>query len=703
MSQLFWSPHTFDVREVNQAKDRQIQQKPKRISGADLTNLTRLEMRSSEVDQMTKAVFAATRDDRKTDAERNAFMSFDKAIHRIAIVGTGVIGASWAAQYLARGFDVIATDPAPNAEANLRQYIDEAWPALTEIGLSPGAFRERLSFTTNMKEALSQADFVQENGPERPDFKIKLFADIDAATPPDSIIASSSSGITASVMQSQCKHPERIVIGHPFNPPHIIPLVEVVGGSKTSPEAIQRAIAFYGSIGKKPIHLLKELPGHVGNRLQGALYKEIMYLIQEGVLSVSDADDAVSYGSGLRWGVMGPSLQWHLGGGPGGINHFMEHLMPGLEAIIKSLGTPQITDQLKQTIVDGVLRVAGNASVDQLAQKENQELLGLIKLRSKSQSNSSTSTKANNDGARNSQLGSNGNSTQRVFFLDASGGRLQSLNPDGSDRRVILEELKRLPDGIEVDAEAGHIYWTNMGNPSKNDGAIERVDLDGTNRKTIVPPGATFTPKQLKLDKQGGKIYWSDREGMRIMRANLNGSDLETLVDTSEGERRPGRDAKKWCVGIAVDHDGGKVYWTQKGGDNAGDGRIFRANLEIPKGESPAKRNDIELLFDKLPEPIDLDLDIKKRTIYWTDRGNPPKGNTVSRAPMDKTGQRPKILVSNLMEGIGLSLDLRAGRMFFADLGGSVYSAKLDGSEKKALVAAQGNLTGVAYVDFAQA
>jgi len=159
-------------------------------------------------------------------------MSFDKAIHRIAIVGTGVIGASWAAQYLARGFDVIATDPAPNAEANLRQYVDEAWPALTEIGLSPGASRDRLSFTANMKQALSQADFVQENGPERPDFKIKLFADMDDATPSDSIIASSSSGITPSVMQSECKHPERILVGHPFNPPHIVPLVEVVGGQR---------------------------------------------------------------------------------------------------------------------------------------------------------------------------------------------------------------------------------------------------------------------------------------------------------------------------------------------------------------------------------------------------------------------------------------------------------------------------------------
>lgn len=309
------------------------------------------------------------------------FMSYNKTIKTVAIVGTGVIGASWAAQYLARGLDVVATDPAPNAESNLRDYVEEAWPLLTKIGLSPGASRQRLSFTRNMKDALSKADFVQENGPERPDFKIKLFADIDDATPADSIVASSSSGITMSVIQSGCKRPERCLIGHPFNPPHIIPLVEIVGGSKTSPEAIQRAFGFYASIGKKPILLHKELPGHVANRLQAALYREIAFLIQEGVLSVADADDAVSYGPGLRWGVMGPSLQWHVGGGQGGIHHFMDHLMEPLVGMMKTLGSPQITAELKQAIVEGVVAKAGDRSVEQLAQSENEMLVGLLKLR----------------------------------------------------------------------------------------------------------------------------------------------------------------------------------------------------------------------------------------------------------------------------------------------------------------------------------
>jgi len=308
-------------------------------------------------------------------------MSYDKPVRSIAIVGAGVIGASWAALYLARGFDVVATDPASNAETSLRKYIDEVWGQLKIIGLTAGAAQDRLTFTSDLQEAVSKADFVQENGPERQDLKINLFADMDAAAPPDSLIASSSSGLKMSVLQSKCNYPERCVIGHPFNPPHIIPLVEVVGGTKTSPEAIQQAMAFYASIGKKPIHLRKELPGHVANRLQAALYREIMYLIQNEVLSVAEADDAVSYGPGLRWGVMGPSLQWHVGGGPGGIQHFMDQLMGPLVSMMNALGTPNVTPELKQTIIDGVLAEAGNRTVDQIAQEEDELLLGLLRLR----------------------------------------------------------------------------------------------------------------------------------------------------------------------------------------------------------------------------------------------------------------------------------------------------------------------------------
>jgi len=289
----------------------------------------------------------------------------------------------------------------------------------------------------------------------------------------------------------------------------------------------------------------------------------------------------------------------------------------------------------------------------------------------------------------------------RLFFLDVGGGRVFSSNSDGSDLKVIVSEGRRFPDGVVVDVSAGHIYWTNMGNPGSNDGTIERADLDGGNITDIIPEGGTFTPKQLQLDKKNGKLYWSDREGMRVMRSNLDGSDIETLVQTGNDEADR-RDAKKWCVGIALDVESGKLYWSQKGEDNAGQGRIFRANFEIPEGQTPADRRDIELLFDGLPEPIDLDLDLTGRMIYWTDRGDPPRGNTVKRAPMDaEPGSRadPEIVVTHLMEAIGLALDIKGGRMFLTDLAGSVYSANLDGSNKKMLFVAQVNLTGIAYAD----
>jgi len=297
-----------------------------------------------------------------------------------------------------------------------------------------------------------------------------------------------------------------------------------------------------------------------------------------------------------------------------------------------------------------------------------------------------TKTKASSDTIR----------TGRLFFLELSGDRIHSMNPDGSDRKIIITNC-HLPDGIAVDAEAGHIYWTNMGIPNLNDGTIERADLDGKNRKVIVPQGITHTPKQIHIEKAAGKLYWSDREGMRVMRADLDGSHVETLVETGRGDKDQ-HDATRWCVGITIDPKFKKIYWTQKGPDNAGVGRILRANIDIPKGETPADRSDIELLFDKLPEPIDLELDLKTRVLYWTDRGDPPRGNTVNRAPIDKRAM-PEIVIKNLMEGIGVALDVPGNRMFVTDFAGSVYSADLDGKNEHNFLYAQGNLTGSAYAE----
>jgi hypothetical protein len=293
--------------------------------------------------------------------------------------------------------------------------------------------------------------------------------------------------------------------------------------------------------------------------------------------------------------------------------------------------------------------------------------------------------------------------TARLFFLDIGGGRVLSARPDGTDVRVLVRGASSLPDGVAVDVAGKHVFWTNMGLPDGNDGFIDRTDLDGNGETVPVAPGQTFTPKQLKLDAANGKLYWSDREGMRLLRANLDGTALETLVETGTGDAAR-RDASNWCVGIALDVPGKKIYWTQKGGDNAGVGSIRRAGIDLPAGQDAAHRTDIEVLFDKLPEPIDLDVDLKARLVYWTDRGNPPKGNSVSRAPMDPPSAAavrtdPQLLTTGLAEGIGITLDVPHGTMYFTDLGGTVYVSNLDGTAKRKLLSGQGSLTGIAYVE----
>jgi hypothetical protein len=300
--------------------------------------------------------------------------------------------------------------------------------------------------------------------------------------------------------------------------------------------------------------------------------------------------------------------------------------------------------------------------------------------------------------AAKSKAASDPQGAGRLFVLELSSNRIYAMRPDGSDRKIVVSDC-RLPDGIVVDVEAGHIYWTNMGSSvSADDGSIERADIDGKNRRVLVPPGATHTPKQMQLDKKNGKLIWCDREGMRVMRCNLDGSQIEPLVETGRGDADR-RDQTKWCVGITIDPVRQQIYWTQKGPENGEKGCLLRAGLEIPKGETAANRSDIEVFFDRLPEPIDLELDLKNRLLYWTDRGDPPRGNTVNRASIDAKPAAPEILITHLMEGIGIALDVPGDRMFVTDFAGSIYSAKLDGTGERNFLYAQGNLTGIAYVE----
>jgi 3-hydroxyacyl-CoA dehydrogenase len=308
----------------------------------------------------------------------------EKPIRRIAVIGTGVIGASWTALFLSKGLEVVATDIAPDAEASLRRFVDAAWPALKRLGLAPNVSQSRLTFTADFVTAVEGADLVQENGPERIEFKRKLYGQLDGLLPPDVIIASSSSGLTMSEIQMACpSHPERCLIGHPFNPPHLIPLVEIVGGAKTSEDTIQRASEFYTALGKRTVRLHKEVPGHVANRLQAPLAREVYHLVAEGVVSVADVDAALCWGPGLRWGIMGQVLLNHLGGGQGGIEHFFQQFTGPMTAWWKVLGSPQLTPELQQKLIDGVHLEVRSRSIDRLAAERDEMLLGLLELRTR--------------------------------------------------------------------------------------------------------------------------------------------------------------------------------------------------------------------------------------------------------------------------------------------------------------------------------
>jgi carnitine 3-dehydrogenase len=301
-------------------------------------------------------------------------------VRRAAVIGTGVIGASWATCFLARGLDVAAHDPAPGAEAALRAGIAAQWPAMQALGLAPGASPDRLRVCATAEEAVADAEFVQESGPERLDLKRALFAALDAAAPPGAILATSASTITVSEVQDACaRHPERVVLGHPFNPPHLIPLVEVAGGGATAAAAVERALGFYRALGKHPIHLRREVRGHVANRLQAALWQEAFHLVEAGVASVADIDAAIAHGPGLRWALLGPFLNLHLSGGAGGIGAlFGKPLWQATEGMWRDLGQVSVGPALGVRVAEGVAAALAGRDEAALLRQRDALLLELL-------------------------------------------------------------------------------------------------------------------------------------------------------------------------------------------------------------------------------------------------------------------------------------------------------------------------------------
>jgi len=298
-----------------------------------------------------------------------------RSVRRVAVIGAGTIGASWAAHFLGQGMDVQGWDPAPDGERRARQFIAAAWPALERLGVADGASIERLSWHASVEEALAGAEFVQESAPEKLDVKRALYRRFDAALPDGVVMCSSTSGLIMSELQAGRPGAARFVVGHPFNPPHLIPLVEVLGGRDTAPEAVEWALTFYDAFGKKAVRLNKEVPGHLVNRLQAALWREAMDAVATGLASVDDVDTAIAYGPGLRWGVMGPFRLCALAGGPGGFANFLDHFGPAIEDWWRDMRDVTLTPEVKAALVAEADAAFGQRPVAELAAERDTLLL----------------------------------------------------------------------------------------------------------------------------------------------------------------------------------------------------------------------------------------------------------------------------------------------------------------------------------------
>jgi 3-hydroxyacyl-CoA dehydrogenase len=603
----------------------------------------------------------------------------------VAIIGSGSIGASWAALFLARGLRVTVYDINSSAQNFLHDLVKSALPTLKSLGLlkNANAKADDILFTTDLKLALQDVDLVQENGPERLEFKQGLFTNIAKLVRNDVIIATSSSGLMCSKIQEGMPAdatPERCVVGHPFNPPHLIPLVEVVGGTLTSKRTIGRIMDFYEQMGKKPVYVQKEVPGHIANRLQAALFREIFSLVDGNICTVEDIDTAMANGPGLRWGVMGPNMLMHLAGGEGGVEYMAGHLLEPMTTWW-SEHTPNITDDLKSKWVAGTLDAVDGRKYVDLATQRDDEIVDLLNSRTK---------------RGNSRSTKRGENAKQLYILDTdisqlpnARGSIRSCNIDGSDLKTVISDMTQLPDGIVIDVVQQYMYWTNMGTSlGSKSGSIERALLDGTGRETIVPQGTTgvHTPKQITLAHRSQKLYWCDREGMKVCRSNTDGSNIDILVDTSASPAT--HPQCRWCVGITVDEVRGYFYWTQKGAPKGSMGCIFRAPINKP--------HEHELLFDNLPEPIDLEIDAENAILYWTDRGDPPTGNSLNRAKVYGEKKGREVLATRLHEAIGLALDGERGICYVTDLAGGVYGIDVESREKMVLFSELGDLTGIA-------
>ncbi|KAH0387760.1 3-hydroxyacyl-CoA dehydrogenase-like protein, partial [Aureobasidium melanogenum] len=588
----------------------------------------------------------------------------------VAVLGGGVLGRRIACVWAAAGYTVHIRDPSEEQRNAAIHYVEQniASYAKTISNSKPG---KAVAFE-DLEPAVKNAWTVIEAVPEKLEIKIDTFADLAKLTKKDCLLVSNSSSYKSGEMLDKVDDAtkKRILNTHYMMPPDNR-IVELMTDGFTDEDIFPFYVERLKECGMSPIVARRQSTGFVFNRIWAAIKREVLTVLSEGVSTPEEVDRV--------WLEM-------FAGGKAGPCAMMDGV--GLDTVVfieqhyvkeRGLPTKDTVDFLQSNYVDkGALGAKSGKG-------------GLYPAGHTTKATGEESSHHDNLHA------------PTLYYLDLGlnskdgimqSGKIVAQSASGKDPRTLVSNLT-MPDGLDISVKDNRIYWTNMGVPTENDGSVQSCKLDGSDVKEIVKKGDVHTPKQLIIDQKNNKLYFCDREGLRVMRCNLDGSDHETLVQNGDWKiKEETQDCLRWCVGISVDNKNGYFYWTQKGTSKGGKGKIFRAKLQMPSGETAANRSDIETVFSGLPEPIDLEIDEESGKMFWTDRGDPPMGNTINSVDLSAlthvqdASDNPKynILAHNLHEAIGLKLDKKNQHIYATDLGGFVYRFDLDGQNKKRIV-----------------
>ncbi|KAK7514039.1 hypothetical protein IWZ03DRAFT_444692 [Phyllosticta citriasiana] len=581
----------------------------------------------------------------------------------IAVIGGGVLGRRIASCWVAAGYTVNIREPSEQQRIAALKYVEENLPTYVKFtGRTPG----KASGHEDLPSALQNAWLAFECVPESRQLKIDTFAELEALAPQDCILATNSSSYKSADLVGKISDvtKRRVLNTHYFMPPAMMP-VELMTCGFTAPEIFPFLVERFRETGASPCVARKESSGFIFNRLWAAVKREVLTILAEGV-SVPEELDGM-----WKQIILDPKSE------PCKMMDIV-----GLDTValieehyIKERGLPSVpVDFLRKHYLEqgklGKKLGSKGGLIESVALQPPAPSPKLIAL----------------------DIGFSGPVT------NFAQGRVVEVSSDGKNLRTLFEN-ELLPDGVDVSPSQNRIFWTCMGMPGAPDGAIYSASLDGSDRRTLVSGGVINTPKQLVIEHASQKLYFSDREGLRVMRCNYDGSDLETLIlngDSNDAAQR--NDLSRWCVGITVVPQLGKFFWTQKGVPKSNTGRIFCANIATPPGQSPSARSDVHCVLEGLPEPIDLDFHAESSSLYWTDRGELPFGNSLNRIRIGASGAavpfegltearfQHQIVARKFNEAIGLRIDAANGHVYVSDLGGSLYRVNLDGSDRTRLL-----------------